>query len=215
MMSKQINIDKRGIKNIIFDWGGVITELNFQLTEKMFGLLGLKEFKRLFSIGYQDKIFIDFEVGKVSPSRFREEIRKKLQKKVADNEIDAAWSALLMDTPPERINLLKQLSRKYKLFLLSNTNYIHASFYNNKLMNEFGTNHYKLFDKVYYSHVIGYRKPDIKIFEHIMLDSGLIPAETLFVDDIDVNTSVASSLGIKTFHLSPEKDITDVFKDWL
>ena len=105
---------------------------------------------------------------------------------------------MILDFPNERINLLKELSKKYRIFLLSNTNEIHYHQYNKDLIDQYGFDLSSLFEKAYYSHEIGMRKPDPEIFEFVLNDSKLIPAETIFIDDLNKNIDVANRMGINT-----------------
>jgi FMN phosphatase YigB (HAD superfamily) len=207
-------INKDSISNIIFDWGGVITELDFKSSDRMFNKLGVKSFSSQFSISYQAGFLIDFELGKISPQTFREEMRKLLHHEFSDHQIDEAWNAVIGDTPVERIQLLMHLGEKYNLFLLSNTNKIHTDHFNQKLHRELGTNHSALFEKVYYSYSIGIRKPDVLFFTHVLANSKLHPQHTLFIDDTEMHVDAAARSGIYALHLHPGQDIVELFKDW-
>lgn len=207
------NLTAKGIKNIIFDWGGVITNLNFDNLKKSFSALGLEYIEGYFS-NSNDKFLIDFEVAKISPTEFREKVKSLTKQEISDAEIDNAWNSLLGDTPVERIEVIKQLGKNYRTFLLSNTNIIHAEFYNNKLRKDYDTDHEGLFEKVYYSHDLRQRKPNTDIFESALKDAQLRPEETLFIDDLEKNIDTAASLGIQSFHLKSNYDIAQVFKDW-
>lgn len=209
---KQIN--KRSINNILFDWGGVITELDFVLPVKKFKEIGFKDFLDYFSKSNATSFFIDFEIGKISPEEFRNEIRKRLRSDISDLKIDKAWNSILGNTPGKRIKVLQDLGKKYNLYLLSNTNKIHVDYYNTRLQEEFGLDHYDLFSGVYYSHDLGTRKPDPEFFRSMLAKSQIETKDTLFIDDLEANINVAASLGIKAFHLSEESDIADLFKDW-
>ncbi len=107
-----------------------------------------------------------------------------------------------MDYPPARINLLADLKQKYRTFLLSNTNRIHYEFYNPIINQQFGYDGLEsFFEKAYFSHEIGMKKPDSKIYKFVLENSNLIPAETLFIDDNKSNIEAASALGIQTLWL--------------
>ncbi len=203
-------INKDSISNIIFDWGGVITELDFKAADKMFNKLGLESFSK----SYQMSFSIDFELGKISPQTFRGEIRKLLRGEFSDHQIDEAWNAIIGETPVERIQLLMHLGEKYNLYLLSNTNKIHTDYFNQKLRRELGTDHSALFEKVYYSHTIGIRKPDILFFSHVLTDSKLKAQHTLFIDDTEMHVYAAAQSGIYALHLNSGQDIVELFKDW-
>ncbi|MBN1599053.1 MAG: HAD family phosphatase [Bacteroidales bacterium] len=208
------NIDHNSFTNIIFDWGGVITELDFEITNKMFSNLGLRYFKSFFSKAHQIDILMDFELGKVTPEEFRNEMKRHVEKETSFNEINNAWNSVLRETPVTRIKLLKRLKINYNLYLLSNTNKIHTDFYNDKLRKEYGDDHNSLFIKAYYSYHIGFRKPDIRIFKHVIADSNLDPDKTIFIDDTEMHVDAAVKAGLHAFHLFDGLDIVQLFKDW-
>lgn len=207
-------IDPASITNIIFDWGGVITELDFEGMNTAFSELGISDFHAYFSKHGLKDFFRKFELGQISPETFRAEIGKLCEKGTTAAQIDKAWNTILSITPSSRIDILKQLKEKYNLYLLSNTNEIHTKYYNAKLLQECNTNHFKLFRKVYYSNELGLRKPGVDIFRYILKDSELVPEECLFIDDTELNIDPAAELGIRSYHLGAGSDIAELFKDW-
>ena len=120
---------------------------------------------------------------------------------------------MLLDFPLRRLQLLQQLRLYYDLFLLSNTNEIHEEEFNRVLMSSRGMPSLAVFfDKVYFSHRVGMRKPNREIFQMI-LDNGLKPEHTLFMDDSPQHIATAKEMGIQTIYL--EKGMTiedDIFK---
>src|SRR5512133_3811767 len=120
---------KSKIKNIIFDWGGVITDLHLELTKNAFVQLGLSIFDESVPHDQNHDLFIPFETGKISPGEFRNRIRSLSSTVLTDEMIDHAWNALLGDLPEERWKILEKVSDKYRCFILSNTNAIHQPFY--------------------------------------------------------------------------------------
>lgn len=199
------------IKNIIFDLGGVILNIDYNLTIRAFTDLGVKNFEKLYSQAQQDKLFDQFETGKISPAMFRFRLKKYLPEKISDYEIKKAWCAMLLNFPHERLEFLIKLKNKYRLFLLSNTNGIHFKEFTRILKSE---RHWKtwnrLFEKEYYSHLVGLRKPDQKIFKLLLRENDLKPSETLFIDDSAQNLSGAKAIGIKTHLLKKGKDIINI-----
>jgi glucose-1-phosphatase len=203
-------VDLAGIKNIIFDLGAVIINIDFQFTFEAFAkrcntdiLSIIKQFRDL-------KVFERYEKGELNDVQFRNFIRKEFNQNLTDAEIDHAWNALLLDIPSERIELLKKLGKTYRLFLLSNTNPIHIVEVNNIL---FKTAQLRtldlLFEKVYYSYDIGMAKPDVKIYEHVLHENKLKPSETLFIDDNADNIKGAEKAGLRTLHIIAPQSITD------
>jgi putative hydrolase of the HAD superfamily len=139
----------------------------------------------------------------VTPQEFRDNLRQLVGMNLSDPMINDAWNAMLLDFPVNRIDLLKSIRPYYKTFLLSNTNAIHIEEYNKLLLNTFGLENLSfLFDKEYYSHIIGMRKPDKEVFQHILDENRLNPAETVFIDDSVQHVEAARKLGIHAYHLN-------------
>lgn len=205
------NIDFQCIQNIVFDWGGVITNIDHNKTIDAYKNLGMSNFHEYFTHAYQNKLFRNFEIGVITAAEMRQELRKELNKTISDEDIDNAWCALLLDTPKVNIDILQHLSSKFRIYLLSNTNEIHATYYNNKLQEVFNINFPSLFTKVYYSHTTGMRKPNIDIFEYVLKDAGIQADETLFIDDTEVNINTADRLGFHSFFIQNGTRMQDIF----
>ena len=200
------------IKNIIFDLGGVILPIEIERTKEAFSRLGLKGLDNLFRIGHADSFFRDYEEGLISDNQFIAELGKEFNNTVPDDIIINAWNALLLDFIPERIDLLKRLGKQYRVFLFSNTNGIHHASFHRQYRDRFsGENFDSLFEKAWYSHLIRYRKPDIRAYEFVTGDAGINPAETLFVDDSLVNIEGAIAAGLQGIHLTAGKTIMELF----
>jgi putative hydrolase of the HAD superfamily len=199
------------VKNIIFDFGGVIFNIDHQRVENAFRNLGLDNFDRLFNQAVQTDVFRKFETGSITPDEFRHTLRDITGLTVPDDTLDDAWNQILVNYPPHRIELLKQIGANYRLFLLSNTNSIHYDHYIAIFFEEFGYDFTSLFEETFWSFKIGKRKPDPDPYLHILDKHRLTPAETLFIDDSIQNIEAASSLGIKAFHLNDGMDVTGLF----
>ncbi len=195
-----------GIENIIFDLGGVILDIDYQLTVAEFKKLGIDNFDEIFSQYKQSTLSDNFETGRITELEFYEGIKTISGKNFSFQESKNAWNALLLELPKERIILLKKLSKNYRLFLFSNTNQTHYNEFITKVESDFNT----IFEKVYYSHQFGKRKPDADSFLTILKENNLVANETLFVDDSIQHIESANSLGINTL-LIQEKPITKLF----
>ena len=198
------------IKNIIFDLGGVILNIDFKKTEEAFRQLGLDNFSDHISQFHITDFFRQYETGKIDDDAFVAGIANLMEKPAESKRIIEAWNALLLDFPPERIELLKRLKKKYRLFLLSNTNSIHLKEFNQRLHDQYGVYLEDLFEKTYYSHTAKLRKPEGAIYEMVLNENKLVPEETLFVDDTAANFPEAERLGIKIHHLKPGTSITGI-----
>ena len=201
------------IKNIIFDLGGVILNIDTQKSIDAFAnILGKKndEFVR----NYNNFNLLDrLEKGKISPKQFRDELKQIIPKKISDTQIDSAWNSMLLDFPKERIELLNKLKPKYRTFLLSNTNKIHYNSYTKQLNEQFGIKNLSdLFEEEYMSFDLKMRKPDKEIFYHVLDQNNLLANETLFFDDTIENVEAAKQIGIKAYLLKEGETINDVLK---
>ena len=205
-----------GIKNIIFDLGGVIINIRFQLALDAFQKLSRSGKVLEFTQRQQSGLFDAYETGRITDAEFRAGLREHYEIEATDAEIDEAWNALLLDIPEERIELLRELGNKYRLFLLSNTNAIHLVRFTQIVAESFTIPSLdSLFEKTYYSHLIGQRKPDAIVFEQILAQNNLNAAETLFVDDSIQHIEGANTVGLKTLFLAPPLTINEAFKDAL
>lgn len=185
------------IKNIIFDLGGVIINIDYNLTIKAFRELGIPYFDQMFSKFQQDRVADNFEKGLISENDFRNHIRAAANINYDDETIDRAWNAMLLDFPPRRIDMLRKLkSEGFNLFLLSNTNSIHQRALQHDFEVQFGIAFDNLFTRAYYSHDTGMRKPEKEIFGKVLNEFELQPTETLYIEDSKQHTDVAQSLGI-------------------
>lgn len=201
-----------GIRNIIFDFGGVICNIDISLTEKAFRDLGMITFDQSYSVTERDHFFGAFETGQLTPDQFRQALKPFFHQPVTDAQLDEAWNALLLDIPASRIDLLKQLRSRYRLFLLSNTNQIHYEQYLGDLQKKYALSGFgDLFEKAYFSHEIGLRKPFPEVFEFLLKDAVILPSETLFIDDSIQHIEGARKTGLLAYHLKPGETITDLF----
>ena len=198
------------IKNIVFDLGGVLLNLDMQRTHRAFENIGVKDVAALFNIGHAASYFKDYEVGAITDDEFVQAIKKHAALDVSDQAVIDAWNALLLDFPKERIDLLQRLQTKYRIFLFSNTNAIHLQDFHRKYTLEFGGSLDDNFEKAWYSHLIRLRKPSLESFQFILNDANLVPEETMFIDDALVNIEGANAVGIKGVHLEPGKTILDL-----
>lgn len=200
------------IKNIIFDLGRVLLNLDFDASIKAFQQLGSDGEVLDHKNAYADPIFYKLEIGKITPAEFRNGVRKLLKKEqLTDRQIDKAWYAMILDIPEHRVKKVQELSKNYNLYLFSNTNQIHID----RLLTEFKTQHGidfpSLFKTVYYSHEIHDRKPEVSAYEKVIALSGVNPEETLFIDDLENNIVAAQKAGLKTFWLQNGMEMTELF----
>jgi putative hydrolase of the HAD superfamily len=195
------------IKNIIFDFGDIFINLNKQGTYQAMEALGVTEITpEMINIYHQ------YEKGLMTTEAFINFFHDKFDIKKTD--LVDAWNAVLLDFPQNRLDFLKELSasKKYRLFLLSNTNDLHIKWVQNSVGNQFYKEFKESFEQFYLSHEIHFRKPDTEIYEFVLNENKIKAAETLFVDDLKENTIAAKQLGIHVWNLTPEKEeVTQLF----
>lgn len=190
------------IRNVIFDLGGVILPIDYQLTIKKFQEIGFTNFHETFTQAAQNHTFDLLDKGLIAPAAFRDEIRTLAAKDISDARIDEAWNAMLLDFIPSRLHVLAQVKQRYNTFLLSNTNEIHYEVYIKQLYAQTGLPSLEqFFNKEYYSHQIHMRKPDAEPFELILRENNLKASETLFIDDTLQHIEGARRVGINAYHL--------------
>jgi putative hydrolase of the HAD superfamily len=195
---------------IIFDLGGVIINLDYQLTIEAFKKLGIVNFEEMYTQAKQNNLFDDFETGKISSQHFINSLLPFLPSGTSANKVVHAWNAMILDFPKKRLELLDQLNSKYRVFLLSNTNDIHLQAVNRSLANTTDRKLDTYFEKVYLSHEVKLRKPHKEIFELVCNEQNLNPVTTLFIDDTIGHINGANSIGLQGIHLI-DKTIEEMF----
>jgi glucose-1-phosphatase len=206
-------IDLNKYKNIIFDLGGVLLNIDYSVLIQSFSSIGLEHFEEHFSQAQQEKFFDLYEKGLISSAEFTHRLKNHCKPGTTDKDIEDAWNSMLFDLPEERMVLLKKLKNTHRIFLLSNTNEIHMNWIHNYLLKTFNIPDFNgCFEKVYLSYQINMRKPDAEIFEMVINENHLLPDETLFIDDSLQHLESAKKLGIQTYWLDVKKEsINDVF----
>jgi epoxide hydrolase-like predicted phosphatase len=202
-----------GIKNIIFDLGGVIIDLDIKATANAFEKLGIVDFDKVYSKLSQSSLVDQFDKGLINENYFFNTIKNQFELKVPLHDLEKAWNAMLLDFPKHRMEALKKYKEKYRTFLLSNTNEAHIREFHRTLHENIGVRDLEgFFEKVYYSCRVGMRKPDKEIFELVLKQNKLDPKETLFIDDTIHHVEGAKRLGIKTILLGKGEEFDEVLK---
>ena len=202
------------IKNIIFDLGGVILDIDETIVYKELEKMGISSLELARSKEFTE-LMSKFDTGIYTAPTFRKRMKALVhQEKMTDQKFDAIWNAMLLDIPRERIEAIEKVKKHYKIFLMSNTNVIHYDLYVRDLQLRFGYHEFdELFHKSYFSFAEHLEKPDPRFFELILDHEGLLPEETLFIDDTEKNIKVAQSLGIHTYHISREELVRNLFEN--
>ena len=203
------------VKNIIFDLGGVLINLNYQLTRKAFEDLGVEDFDAFYTQHKVNPLFENLEVGAIEPEAFYEALREATGLTLSNDQLETAWNAMLLDFPAERLQWLDQIKNKYNIYLFSNTNAIHYKAFTSIYAQTapligLNTDFNHFFKTAYYSHTLGQRKPELAAFEAVIQDAKLDPAQTLFIDDTISNIEGAQKAGLQTIFLSGGLTVQDV-----
>lgn len=202
---------RKGIKNLIIDFGGVLIDLNRQRCIENFKRLGLPDVEVVLDIYHQQDFFQKYEKGLITSAEFRDVIREKIGKPVTDAQIDDAWNSFLVSIPAAKLDLLLNLRKDYVVYLLSNTNEIHWQW---SCQHAFPYKTFRVedyFEHIYLSYEMNMAKPDAEIFQKVLDDTGIIPAETLFIDDSAANCRAAEALGITTYTPIAGEDWSHLF----
>jgi FMN phosphatase YigB (HAD superfamily) len=202
------------VKNIILDLGGVLLNLDYDLMAKNLADLGILDvFSKQKQTGFMD----DWEEGKFNEAHFLTELKKLGNLYDSDSElkIKNAWNSILLDFPRHRLELLQNLQSKYRLFLYSNTNEIHIKSFEKSLKDTHQVDGLHLFfEKVYYSNILGIRKPKPEGFLKILNENSLLAEETIFIDDSPQHIEGAKNAGITSYYLDLySQDIHSLLKD--
>ncbi len=197
-------------KNILFDLGGVILDINVQATLKRFYELGFPAELMQFPNSMTTDLYFKYETGKLDTEQFRNQIRKAAGVEMSDQIFDEAWNSMLVRFPEERIELLKTLSKHYDLYLLSNTSALHVKVFEKMYLKTAGEAMQKVFKKLYYSHEIGWHKPDREAWEYVIGDAAIIAEETLFLDDNIHNIKAAQELGFQAIHIHERTNLMNL-----
>ena len=196
------------IKNILFDLGGVIIDIDVNKTaQQMAFILGLENPSNGDNV-LNHEIFKQYETGMLKSDEFIQALKNMAQKDVQESKIMEAWNAMLLHIPERRVRLLENLMKKKRLFVLSNTNELHVNHFNKMIPGY--SNLSQLFEKIYYSNEIGYRKPTKEAFHIVIKENSIAPTETLFIDDTIENIKAASEMNFQTLLVKGDKDITQL-----
>lgn len=202
----------KGTKAIVFDYGGVIINIDYQATIDAFINLGVDDFEEMYSQASQSALFNQIETGKISGQFFINQLLDYLPEPTSPNDVVHAWNAMIKDVPTERVDLLLKLKNEgYTIILLSNTNEIHIALANRRWALACNLQPKEVFDAVYYSHEVNLRKPNKEIFQMVCERHELEPSEILFIDDSIQHVEGAQSIGVNAIHLNAGKTIHDIF----
>ena len=201
-----------GIKNIMFDLGGVLVNLNREACIEAYEKIGFTDIRSYLGDYGQKGPFKELEEGNISVAEFYDQLRK-LTNQAPDEEIANAFKAFLVDFPISKLKMLRDLKQRgYKMLLLSNTNEILFPFICETFFRQEGYSIDSYFDQLFLSYEIGAIKPDPRVFQHVIEQGGINPEETLFIDDSEENLNSAAQVGFETYLALPYTEFSGIFK---
>ena len=202
----------KNIKNIVFDLGGVLIDLDFKSAINGLQKAGFTNVKEQLQAFDREGIFQKFELGEISADEFRASIRENSNVSLTDEEVDSLWNLMLLEIPREKLELILDLRSKYMVYLLSNTNSIHWDYVCKNAFNYRGFRMDDYFEETFLSYEMHLAKPDKAIFETMLNDANLLPEETLFIDDLEANCKAAEEVGIHAHHYHIGDDLNKIFE---
>ena len=206
------------LPHLLFDYGGVLIDIDYAATPAALRRLSRAGGTIEFSQASQAELFDKFETGHLSPAEFRAGLRAAYDLAATDAELDAAWHAMLLDVPAERLALVSELRRQgHQTALLSNTNALHIAEINRRLAARYGFAHgiADVLDRVFYSQEVGLRKPGAEIFRHVLREMNWRAEDVLFIEDSPQHVATARRLGLRVLHLAPPLTLTSALPEAL
>lgn len=200
------------VRNVLFDWGGVLVNLDVEGCIQAFEDAGVTDVRTLITGTNEAGLFRDYECGNISTAEFREGVRRLTRRSLPDEEIDRLWNTEVLDIPEEKLRLLLDLSGRYNLYLLSNTNELHWETVSPRVFRYEGTDVRNCFKQIFLSYRMHMAKPDPAIFRKVLNEAMLCAGETLFIDDAEVNCRAAASVGMQIVHYVPGSNLADIFR---
>jgi putative hydrolase of the HAD superfamily len=199
-----------GINTIIFDLGGVLVDLSVSKTIHAFSHVSGLPPDKIAEAYHQYPGFLAYERGELNDNEFRMMLKEVFSLKVGDHDLDTCWNAMLVELPESKLRMLESLKENFTVLALSNTNAIHIHYVNTILLSGRSLNSF--FHHCYYSHEVGMRKPETRIYEHVLNDYKLNASQTIFLDDNIENIRAANTLGIQTLHITHPDQVFDLLK---
>ena len=200
----------QGIKNLLFDQGGVIVDIERDRCLDELRRLGMEAPERLVGLYKQDGPFFALENGDINMQQFHEALRPYMPAGVTDEQMDYAFSSFIVGIPLHRLQSLRELRKRYKTYILSNTNPLMFEGVIARAFAQEGLDVNAYFDGITVSYLAHSNKPDRKIFDYAIETMGIKPKETLFFDDGQVNLDAAAALGFKTALVEPGCEFIDI-----
>lgn len=199
---------------IIFDLGNVLIDIDYSRAINLIKAALPTAVHHRVDTCYAAEFHKAYERGEIDSPSFRNAFRNYFEQNWSDSKVDFLWNSLLGELPAQRLELVRRLKTRYQVGILSNTNEIHVRAVHALLKSQHGMdNFYPLVDRVFYSQEMGLAKPDVAIYEKMLLELGTTPDRVLFFDDLRANVEGATAVGIHAIQVTSPKIIFDFFKD--
>lgn len=208
-------MNRKIIRNVMFDLGGVLIGLDVARTVRELEALGIRMDGEAGQVEFMS-LLMDLETGRMEARDFLDTLSGFSTRPFTAGQFEQAWGSIFTGFDMDAIQFIRKLKGRYRLLLLSNTNALHVPVFERLLKEQSGIpGMHQLFDKVYYSHLLRMRKPDREIYKHVIRDSGIDPAETLFIDDLKENTDAARELGFRVHQLKEGEKVEEVLTTYV
>jgi len=193
--------------------GGVVIDIDPSITINALKSMSKKSSEDFNALDYKYykeessllNFFFEYEKGNINDDKFRDGIRKFANFDLSNDKIDHIWNYVIVKINKDLLDVVLSLKNRYKIMILSNTNFIHKVYYDKLVVDIYGKNLKQLFDKVFYSYEIRSRKPELEIYQKVIDESSYSGKEILFFDDMKKNLEIPEIIGMKTYHV---EDIT-------
>ena len=203
-------------KTLVFDFGNVLLNLDHKRC--------LDTFNNTLDVTWDinnyperiSKAIQAYEQGQITDDSFLQ-VFEQYNTQVKPKELIKAWNSILTDLPQARLDMLEALRSDYNLCLLSNINNLHHNWINTYLLNKLKIENFeqRFFDKVFYSHLIKKRKPNLNIYHHVSLECKVRLNDILFIDDMQINIAAAKKYGWKVMRHDPSDEISELITKYI
>ncbi len=190
------------MKALLFDLGGVLVNIDFQLAFEQFEILSHLDQVEIKNRFQMDQAYRDHEVGKINWSDYASHLRYKFELTATNDEIATAWNAIFKDQITETISIINEINTNIDCYVFSNTNTKHHEFWSEKYPQVTS-----LFKQVFVSCELNLRKPDVEAFEAVCRATGYVPKDFIFFDDTQENVEGARNTGLDAVLVKNPNDV--------
>ena len=194
------------IKDIVFDFGGVLTTIDTERALDRFRALGVKDPAQYINSYCQKGPFFEVENGDIDAETFCDRLGTICGREITLEEARDAWLGFLVEIHEEWLEYLQTLRSNYRLSVLSNTNPFIQSWALTDNFTSCGKSLADYFDNLFFSYRMHCSKPGEEIYRKMLRLGGMNACETLFVDDGAKNIETAARVGIKTLKVENGTD---------